>query len=228
MENTKNLNEMKSEATDLEKMLGNLDKEIASESNALPKNESAIKSLDYEKMLNETKETARMIVESVCLLYIDKEFLSSASYIIQRMDVDKMTITDLLIQMKTSEHAIAKLLEEIDTGDTKPRTFEALSSLQKSKMEIVKHLTSFMITMETNYKNLGNEAKVFSLDEHKDDAAMEEIVSSDNVVNDAKNENKFRGAKELMSSIQMEIKPISKNDIVEDISDENDIDKDDK
>ena len=44
----------------------------------------------------------------------------------QKSVVDKITVSNLLFQMKTAEHAIIKLLEEIDNGNLHPRTFEVL------------------------------------------------------------------------------------------------------
>jgi glycosyltransferase involved in cell wall biosynthesis len=82
---------------------------------------------------------------------------------ILRSDINNITL--LLVgggsQKSKLQHLAKKLnfsavsfLEEIDNGNTHPRTFEVLSSLQRSKMEIVKHLAQFMVIRENNYKNL--------------------------------------------------------------------------
>jgi hypothetical protein len=113
------------------------------------------------------------------------------------MEVDKMTVSNLLFQMRTAEHAIKKLLEEIDNGSTGPRSFEVLASLQKSKMEIVKHLAAFMVTMENNYKNL-------KYDWHNNVDNKPISISASSEVKDTDEENltKFRGTKSLMNMVQ--------------------------
>ena len=133
------------------------------------------------------------------------------------MSIDKMTVSNLIFQMKTAEHAIIKLLEEIDAGGVRDRTFEVLSSLQKSKMEIVKHLAQFMIILENNYKNLkmdyeSNAATVT----HVHDAEAQEIREET---------TRFRGTKGLMSTIQTMIKEAnSSREGFEDVNEkENDI-----
>lgn len=116
--------------------------------------------LDYETVKIDSDGTAKNIVDSIAEFYLNKNIITEIPYVTQKNLVDKITVSNLLFQMKTAEHAIIKLLEEIDSGNTHPRTFEVLSSLQRSKMEIVKHLAQFMVIMEQNYKNLREDYRI--------------------------------------------------------------------
>jgi hypothetical protein len=151
-----NLDHLKKISEDLESML--LNTEIPGVKEALkgdlPVSMSSIKPLNYDQVKVDTDEKADEIVESVVLLYLPPEFIYEHEYVKQKMSVDKLTVSNLIFQMKTAEHAIKKLLEEIDTGNIHARSFEVLASLQKSKMDIVKHLAQFMVVLENNYKNL--------------------------------------------------------------------------
>jgi hypothetical protein len=115
--------------------------------------------------------------------------------------------------MRTAEHAIKKLLEEIDNGSTGPRSFEVLASLQKSKMEIVKHLASFMVTMENNYKSLK-----FDWNNNVDNKPISISASSEVKSEDDENSTKFRGTKNLMNLVQSYIEE-GKNKKVNDTDD---------
>lgn len=192
-----NIQDLKKKAKDLEDILlgmetgpGNISGE-----QVLPKLK-AINPLDYEKVKSESDEKSSNIVEAVILMYLPADFIQQHDYVFQKMEVDKLTISNLLFQMKTAEHAIKKLLEEIDNGGTGARSFEVLASLQKSKMEIVKHLASFMVTMENNYKNLkfdylsNNVEKKAELPEYTPAEPEEETIK------------KFRGTRGLMSLVQ--------------------------
>jgi len=153
-----------------------------------------IKALDYDDVKRNSDQKADEVVESVVLLYLPKEFVFEQDYVNQKMSIDKMTVSNLIFQMKTAEHAIKKLLEEIDNGNIIARNFEVLASLQKSKMEIVKHLAQFVVVMENNYKSLKldyDSSKAEST--HVHDTQAEEI---------RQDSNKFRGTRGLMSSIQ--------------------------
>ena len=149
-----------------------------------------ISPLDYNNVKIECEDSATDIVESVALFYLDERIISTIPYVKQKTLVDHITVSNLLFQMKTAEHAIIKLLEEIDGGNLHPRTFEVLSSLQRSKMEIVKHLAQFMIIMENNYKNL------------KIDYQSHSVETIDGEVSEVDNPMQTRGTRGLIESLR--------------------------
>lgn len=103
-----------------------------------------------EKCTNEAKE----LIDSMISFYLPSNMME-VSYIKSRIKDDILTISDLLFNMKTSEHAIMKLLETIDEGGNyNAKNFEQLSKLQTSKMEIVKHYEALKTILENNYKSL--------------------------------------------------------------------------
>jgi hypothetical protein len=121
--------------------------------------------MDYEKVKTYADTKADNIVDSISEFYLSMGIIEEIPYVKQKSVVDKITVSNLLFQMKTAEHAIIKLLEEIDNGNLHPRTFEVLASLQRSKMEIVKHLAQFMVIMENNYKSLKEDYRIKKADE---------------------------------------------------------------
>jgi hypothetical protein len=151
-----------------------------------------ISSLDYHNVKIECEDSAEEIVNSVANFYLDEKIIESIPYVKQKTAVDHITISNLLFQMRTAEHAIIKLLEEIDNGNLHPRTFEVLSSLQRSKMEIVKHLAQFMIIMENNYKNLKNDYQLRAAE--TTDTDHEEVSGA--------NPMQTRGTRGLIESIR--------------------------
>ena len=116
--------------------------------------------MDYDGVKTESDTKAEDIVDSIANFYLDRAIIDEIPYVQQKNMVDMITVSNLLFQMKTAEHAITKLLEEIDNGNLHPRSFEVLASLQKSKMEIVKHLAQFMVVMEKNYKVLKEDYRI--------------------------------------------------------------------
>ena len=211
---------LKKKAKDLEDILLGVSEEgieTLTGEDVLPKLK-AIAPLDYENVKTASDKKASDIVESVILLYLPQEFVMEQDYVYQKMEVDKLTVSNLLFQMKTAEHAIKKLLEEIDGGSPQPRHFEVLASLQKSKMEIVKHLASFIVTMENNYKNLKYDWN--NLVEKRG-----EVISTTSSSPELLDENttKFRGTKSLMTMVQGymdDVKNKRIDDSYKDITDE--------
>lgn len=149
-----------------------------------------ISPLNYHNVKLECEDSATDIVDAVANFYLDTKIIETIPYVKQKTTVDHITVSNLLFQMKTAEHAIIKLLEEIDNGNLHPRTFEVLSSLQRSKMEIVKHLAQFMIIMENNYKNL------------KNDYQLRAAETTDTDHTEVENSMQTRGTRGLIESLR--------------------------
>lgn len=153
--------------------------------------------MDYDGVKVDSDSKADEIVDSIAEFYLDRNIITEIPYIQQKNVVDKITVSNLLFQMKTAEHAITKLLEEIDNGNLHPRTFEVLASLQRSKMEIVKHLAQFMVIMEQNYKNLKEDYRV-----KKSEEPLSLEQGETEVYDENKNTFQMRGSRQLIETIR--------------------------
>jgi hypothetical protein len=71
-----------------------------------------------------------------------------------------MNISSMMLQLKTAQHAITKLLEEIDLGMANPRMFEVLAQLQSQIMQMPKDYQNYMEKMEESYKRISKEMEV--------------------------------------------------------------------
>jgi len=202
---------------DLEKLLDDSLKElkqsVISAKEILPPRNTTF--MDYDHVKEYSDNNADNIVNSISMFYLNKNIIKEVEYVKQKSIVDKITVSNLLFQMKTAEHAIVKLLEEIDNGNLHPRTFEVLASLQKSKMEIVKHLSQFMVIMENNYKNLKEDYKHIKAD----DPILIDSPSQER----PEKPNQVRGTKqlvELLRDVIPEKKASSIPNEIKDVTDE--------
>jgi hypothetical protein len=151
--------------------------------------------MDYVKVKAYSDNNADHIVNSISVFYLTADIVDEIEYIKQKITVDKITLSNLLFQMKTAEHAIIKILEDIDNGNLSPRTFEVLSALQRSKMDIVKQFQHFMVVMENNYKSLKEDYRVKKSDEPK------QIEESD-YGNDPNANYQMRGTRQLIETLR--------------------------
>lgn len=158
------LNEYKSPIRDAQEQLYNeLVKNI---DNEMSKNMSEVSAILPKQILidfGEIKEKAdsmseRYMKKIVKFFVLNKN--TKDTYIEEKMQLDKLILSSLIFQMKTAEHSIIKLLEQIDSGNISPKMFDSLGNLQKSKMDIIKHLVQFMVILETSYKNLNQDIKM--------------------------------------------------------------------
>ena len=177
---------------ELEKLIENTSQEITTQVDAakdlLPKRSEQF--LDYHRVKGVLDKDATDIVHSIAEFYLDGDVIEKVPYVKQKTKVDQITVSSLLFQMKTAEHAIIKLLGEIDDGNLHPRTFEVLASLQRSKMEIVKHLAQFMIIMENAYKNF------------QEDYRIKKAESADFQEEEQNDGYRMRGSKQLIQALQ--------------------------
>lgn len=114
------------------------------------------KYLDFAKYQVEAEREAENYVDSVKNFYLHEDLIEN-TFIANKIKNDKFVLAKIIFQMRTSEMSIIKLLEEIDHGNFHPRNFEVLAGLQKSNMEIAKHLVQVKTIIEQKYKDLAEE-----------------------------------------------------------------------
>lgn len=122
---------------------------------ALPKAQHPnTKNLDVYKIKDEVEIESKKILKGVIDFYLDAKLIQKNDYVKYKKRIDEMSISNILFSLKTCQHAIIKLIEDIDMGNLHPRIFEVFGQLQNQMMVIVKHQAAFMATMEEGYKKI--------------------------------------------------------------------------
>lgn len=158
--------------------------------------------INVDLVKNEVENEARAILDSLTRFYSDLEDIPEDNYLKHKQKIDALSISTMAFQIRTAQHAISKLVEEIDSGRMEPRLFEVLAQLQNQIMQMPKNFSNYMTQMEKNYKQLKDESTEIKkggniqLDEHGN-----VIVSEENM-----DFLKVRGTKSLMENLQSVIK----------------------
>jgi hypothetical protein len=163
-----------------------------------------IKSIGMLNFTDATQTTggdARSLLDSVVKFYIDENLIGQADYIEYKKKVDSTNLASMMLQLKTAQHAITKLLEEIDMGNSNPRMFEVLAQLQAQIMQMPKDYQSYLDKMEQGYKKLQSQI------EQKIDKGMVQLEQGDaesGVYDKFKNDTgiRVRGTKGLMEGLR--------------------------
>jgi hypothetical protein len=100
---------------------------------------------------------AKSLMDSVADFYVDPGAHGQLELLGFKKKIDAMNISAMMFQMKSAQHAITKLLEEIDLGNMHPRIFEVLAQLQSQIMQMPKDYQQYLEKMEQNYKKVNNE-----------------------------------------------------------------------
>ena len=154
--------------------------------------------INVDNVKNEVETEARAILESLSKFYNDMESLPEDSYIKHKQKIDALSISTMAFQIRTAQHAIAKLVEEIDSGRMQPRLFEVLAQLQNQILQMPKNFSNYMTQMEKNYKQLKTESDEIK---KQSDITFDE---NGNILQTSENIEalKVRGTKSLMENLQ--------------------------
>ena len=150
--------------------------------------------LDYDGEKDIAQNKAKKLMNSLLKFYLSQELIQKNEYITLKAKIDVMTMSNLMFQMRTAEHAIVTLLRSIDAGEASPRMFEVLGGLQKTMLDIMKHQTLHMMAAEENMKKLKRDIDIYG---DSIDITPKDVKPQIASVN--------RGTRNLMRDIQSEI-----------------------
>jgi hypothetical protein len=156
------------------------------------------RSMDFYAIKEETEVESRKLLKGVIDFYLDAKIIKKNEYIKYKKSVDEMALSNIMFSLKTMQHAIIKIMEEIDMGNTHPRLFEVLGQLQGQLMSSVKHQAAFAITMENGYKQIKDDHDRIEYQKSLDKGGNEEDEKG---ITDGE-PLKIRGTKGLMLSIK--------------------------
>ena len=151
------------------------------------------KRMNFSTVQADAESEAKEVLQSVVKFYLDQDLINEEEYITAKQRVDELTLSNILFSLKTAQYAIIKLLEEIDLGNTHPRIFESLAQLQNQMMNIVKHQTAYVVTMQEGYKQIKHDSETISSKALKGSSTKKLMETSTGV--------KARGTKELMNNL---------------------------
>jgi len=105
---------------------------------------------NFMELKTKCEEKTNDFVDYLVEFYLSKEVVG-LPHTQSKIDDDKNTLSKLLFQIETSEHAIMRCLERIEYAP-EARLFEVLSQCQRAQMDIIKHYEADKKLIEDNYK----------------------------------------------------------------------------
>lgn len=163
--------------------------------------------LDFTKLQLLTMADAKEYLDQMVDFYYGPELSASTDHLSKKKKLDNMHLSNILLQMKTTQHAIMKLMEEIELGNMQPRMLEVLGQLQAQLVGYSKEYQSFVKSMEESYKILRVESEQklaagAAQVRETEDGQLEVDVSS--LKKNADGSVKVRGTKLLMEGLHNE------------------------
>jgi len=126
------------------------------DSSDLPRLKSSV-ILDFELEKTTVATDAKLLLDKMVDFYLDADLIGEDDHIEYKKKMDAMNLSSMLLQLKTSQHTIIKIMEEIDLGNMQPRLIEVLVQLQSQIMQMPKDYQNYLEKMEDSYKRMKND-----------------------------------------------------------------------
>ena len=104
--------------------------------------------------LEQSRAKAKNVMESLLRVYLSDNFISKSEYAQAKVNLDAMTLGNIMNQMEISQRAINILMDNIEIGDVNPKLFEVLGKLQGTFIDLVKTQTNYIINASDEYEKL--------------------------------------------------------------------------
>lgn len=108
--------------------------------------------MDFSGEKSTAMSDAKALLDTITKFYMDETSMNEAGHVEFKKKIDAMNLSSMMFQLKSAQHAITKILEEIDLGNMHPRLFEVLAQLQSQIMQMPKDYQAYLEKMEQNYK----------------------------------------------------------------------------
>ncbi len=131
----------------------NLTDDISSQTLTFNKVPSTISK--YEMMtLEQSRSKAKNVMESLLKVYLSDNFISKSEYVQAKVNLDAMTLGNIINQMEISQRAINVLMDNIELGDVNPKLFEVLGKLQGTFIDLVRAQTNYIMNASDEYEKI--------------------------------------------------------------------------
>jgi len=104
--------------------------------------------------LEQSRQKAKDVMESLLRVYLSDNFISKNEYIKAKVNLDAMTLGNIMNQMEVSQRAIEILMDNIELGDINPKLFEVLGKLQGTFIDLVKAQTTYIMNASDEYEKI--------------------------------------------------------------------------
>ena len=107
--------------------------------------------------LEQSRKKAKGVMEALLRVYLSDNFISKSEYAQAKVNLDSMTLGNIMNQMEISQRAINVLMDNIELGDVNPKLFEVLGKLQGTFIDLVRTQTNYIMNASDEYEKLALE-----------------------------------------------------------------------
>ena len=140
-------------------MIDNADDRI--DQNVVPKSENApelhmepLFALNFEKLRKECDSKAKKLIKNATGFILTEESVKENPYLSNKMQMDIISLSGMLYQLRVNEQMQETLMEEVRSGATHNRNFEVFGKLSETIGSLNKQLLQTIEAIKTTYKDV--------------------------------------------------------------------------
>lgn len=156
------------------------------------------RSMKHYDVKDESFDEAEDTIDAMIEYYLDP-VLEKKPHIKRKKKADIIALTHIFFALKTQQHAIIKLLEEIDIGNMNTKLFDVLERMQGRLESLGKNQLAFRHALEESYK----QAMADELVKRDRDPKTIDAKDGDVTVMDGAG-MKSRGTKDIIAAVKPE------------------------
>ena len=115
--------------------------------------------LNFDDLKEQCNKEARIMLNNSIGFILPEEMIEGNDYLKNKLEVDIMSLSGMLYQLRANEAMQKAMMEEVDRGYMHPRMFEVFSGLSKTIAEINKQLIGTVEAIKLTYKDVKNDIR---------------------------------------------------------------------
>lgn len=129
---------------------GNIPEELQTQS---------VMNINFSELREKCEGEARIMINNAIAFILTDENLENNAYLRDKLEVDVMSLSGMIYQLRVNEAMQRAMMEEVDRGFMQPRMFEVFSGLSKTIAEINKQLLGTVEAIKSTYKDVKNDIR---------------------------------------------------------------------
>lgn len=190
---------IKDERKELEKILDNAPKEIT---NSVPKEEipelqtEPVTNVNFDELRLKCEDEARIMLNNAIAFIIPEDMIKNNAYLKNKLDVDVISLSGMIYQLRTNEVMQKALIDQINLGMVNARMFEVFTGMSKIVGELNKQLIQTVEAIKETYKTFKEEVK------EKRTETLGPNTNSNGLLKTGEGHIVTRGTKELINNVK--------------------------
>jgi len=115
--------------------------------------------INFNDLKDQCNDEARIMLNHSIGFILNKDMIEGNEYLKNKLEVDVMSLSGMLYQLRVNEAMQKAMMEEVDRGFMHPRMFEVFSGLSKTIAEINKQLIGTVEAIKLTYKDIKNDIR---------------------------------------------------------------------